>query len=223
MSIGAGMLMANQAALAANSGGAPGGGTAGAAGPGFARYAPYLGIGTMLGGSIMDYIGQRQGAKSVQAEAERQAAEAALFNARRRKLLQAEIAAFDPQAETALSTGALLQAQRATAPAMRAGGRALGLSSGAATSANRALLPAQRMAAHRTAGGLERMAADERMQRLAMDTGDIDQEQALAEALYDQRLGVAGRKGGAWRLGGQLLQSSGMPLMSYAMNQPKAA
>ncbi len=199
------------------------GGVGASPGAGGNNWSAWGGAGLLLGGSILDYIGQRQGATAIQSEAERQAAEAALFNARRRELLNAEIARFDPQAEGALATGALLRAQRATTPAVRAGGRALGLSPTATAHVGRSMLPVQRVNAHGIAAGQEARAYGDRMQRLAMDTGAIDDEQAFAESLYDQRLGLAGRKGGAWRLGGQLLQSGGMPLISHAMNQPKAA
>jgi hypothetical protein len=190
-------------------------------GGGGSSASAYLGAAGLLGGTIMDYIGQRQGARSMQAETERQLAEEQAFNARRRQLLQGEIARRDPQRSTALASGALIRATRASRPAVAAGGKALGLPQGAVTSVNRTMEPAQRVGAYRTAGNMLSEQDRQAMARLGLATSAIDDEQELQRSLYDQRTGVAGQKGGAWRMGGQMLQGGGAAAIGGAMGAPR--
>lgn len=176
-----------------------------------------LSLAAMLGGGLLDYYGQRQGAKAMQSEAERQAAEQEAMSIRRHQMLMEELGRFDPQAQQALSTGALLRSQRATGPALAAGGKALGLSGDAVRSAGRSILPMQRLQATRQGGMDADRMQRERMQTLGVDLGALDDEQQMLAALYPMRNQVAGQKGAGYRLAGGLLSGAGTAGVNLAM------
>lgn len=223
MSLMAGMQMNHALLQAANSGGAPGGGTAGegagaapAAGGGMGAYG---GLALLLGGSLMDYYGQRKGASAMLAEAERQAAEQEVFTAEKRKLFEDELLRYDPNAQAALASGGFLRSQAATRPALAAGGKALGLNAGSVASVGRGLLPLQRVSAHQGAATGQDARLREGQRRLSIDTAGVQDRQDMASALYPMRNQRAGMVGAEWRTGGQVLQGGGMPLIMHSMAQ----
>lgn len=174
-----------------------------------ANVAAYAGLAGLLGGSVMSYVGQEQGANAIQAESEKQLAEEQAFNDQRRQLFRDEVDRQSPQAGPALATNALMRAQHASRPAAAAGGKALGLTPGVGGDVNREIAPQQRVQANQTAGGLLSDRNRQALARLGLATSAIDDEQEMKRKLYDQRLGVAGQKGSAWRTGGALLSAGG--------------
>jgi hypothetical protein len=176
-----------------------------------------FGLASMLGGGLLSYLGERQGAKSMQREAERQAAEQEALSIQRHQRLSSELNRFDPQTQQALNTGGFLRSQQATAPALAAGGRALGLSGSAVASTGRGLLPAQRLQATQQGIGRGDGMQRQRLQALGVDLTGFDDEQVMRSSLYPMRSQTAGQKGSALRLGGGLLSGAGMPLLTNAM------
>jgi hypothetical protein len=188
----------------------------GAASPGMSPLAG-AGLLAMLGGGILDYMGQRRGAQSMQDEAERQAAEQEALSIQRHGMLTKELGRFDPQSQQAFTTGALLRSQAATRPALSAGGKALGLSGSSVASAGRSLLPMQRLQATQQGGrDVDRQMA-ERMRTLGIDMSGIDDEQQMLAALYPMRNQIAGQAGAGYRLAGGMLSGVGAPAVNLAM------
>ena len=181
------------------------------------NWGALAGAGLMVGGGLLDYIGQRQGSRSMLDEAERQAAEQEALSRARHLELIAGLGRYDPNALGTQTGVQMNRATSATNPALAAGGAALGVSPG---SVGRALLPAQRRAAQGAAHGVESGRQDDSRRTIMRGQQSIDDTADFARALYPMRSQVAGQKGSALRLGGSMMQGFGAPLMSYSMAQP---
>jgi hypothetical protein len=178
------------------------------------------GLVSMLGGGLLDYFGQQQGARAMEREAKRQAAEQEAYAAQYHQRLADALGRVNPQAAPAYTTGALLRAQAATHPAIQAGGAALGLSPDATVSAERALLPAHRLAAVQTAEQDANREHAELMRQLGVDLAGIDEERQMRASLYPMRSQIAAQRGAGYRLAGSMLSGAGMPAITMAMARP---
>ena len=178
-----------------------------------------LGGVAMLGGGLLDYVGQTQGARALEREAKRQAAEqAAMLEARHAAYVRA-LGRADPAQRGAVSGGQALLRVNASTPVIAAGGRALGLGSGQTANVGRSLLPSQIIGAQRASGDIVQDRTQENVGRLNNEQGDLDAAMQGASALYPMRDEIAKSAGSGLRLGGQLLSSAGMPLLVAGMNQ----
>lgn len=176
-----------------------------------------------LGGGLLNYYGQTQGAKAMQEEADRQAAEQQAFSQARYGQVQAALDRQDPSAAGVGATVSAARQSAATAPALAAGSTALGLGGGSRASVGQALLPMQRMSALQEGRGGADRHTSQNLGRLRQDTGRIDDASRLAQGVYASQLGAAGSKGAAFRTGGELMQGAGMATMVAAMNQAPEA
>lgn len=200
--------------LGENANGAPGGG--GMSGGTMAA----LGGTAMLGGALLDYYGQRQGAKAAEQEALRQAAEQeGMLQARHAAYMQA-LGRADPAQGGGVAGQQANLRMRAAAPAMAAGGKVLGLSGGQVASVGRALLPSQITGGQQAARGVMQQRRGENATQLSNEQGDLDAAMQGAAALYPMRNEIAKMKGAEYRTGGQMLGAAGMPLLVAGMSQP---
>lgn len=179
-----------------------------------------LGAAAILGGSLLDYYGQRQGAKSLDAEGRRQSEEQrAMLEARQAAYMQALGRANPAQRGAVVGQQSALR-MNASAPALAAGGSALGLSGGQVAAVGRAMLPTQMAQGQQATDGVVQQRRDETMSQLRNEQGDIDAAMQGAAALYPMRNEIAKSKGAKYRTGGELIGSVGMPLLVAGMNQP---
>lgn len=178
-----------------------------------------IGGGAYLLGTGLEYLGQRQGARAMQDEAERQAAEQAAFSQQRHLRLMGELARMQPGERGALGQASLQRRMAATTPALQAGGSALGLNAAQIAGVGAAAMPQQRILAQREAGGILQDRSGQRLAAMGADMGQIRDQQQMAAQLYAQQSALAGAKGEGWRMLGRGLQS-GLPMVGAAMGQP---
>lgn len=105
------------------------------------------------------------------------------------------------------------------APALAAGGQALGLGAGSRARVGRALLPAQRLAATRSGQASATRRTGENIAGLTRDNAALNESAGLSAALYPMRTSAAGNKGAMLRTGGDLMTGAGMNLAVASMNQ----
>ena len=202
---------------AASTGGTAAGSSSGGMSGGLAAG---LGIGAMVGGGLLNYAGEVQGAKAMQREADRQAAEQQSFSQQRHAALLAELGRYNPEAQQQLAQYGLQRSMAASQPALAAGGAALGLGAGQVASAGRALMPVQRLQANQGAAAQDAQRADLGLAHAGSQMAGVDRSAQLASGLYGAQTSAAGQRGAGLRLAGQTLGAMGMPLLAYGMNQP---
>lgn len=174
----------------------------------------------MLAGAGLGYLGERQGAKAMQREADRQAAEQAALNEAHQRALVAELGRFDPAEQANLATAGVLQRRAAATPSLQAGGKALGLSRASVARAGAPLYARQALAAQGQAANVEGQRANVRMSQLGSHLAGLDESKRQAAALYGQQLQAAGSKGAGLRMLGQGLGAAGQMALMYGMSQP---
>ena len=177
-----------------------------------------IGMGSMLLGNVFDYLGQRQGAKAMVSEAQRQAQEQEAFSQQRYNTIMGTLAQHNPAQGQGLGQVALQRRMGALKPALAAGGRALGVSQPGQASVAAGMMPQQAVAAQ---GEGQRVRAGREGQLQAQLGGNLqtqDAQRQMAGSLYDQRLAMAGQAGEGYRMIGRGLQM-GMPLVGLAMGR----
>ncbi len=175
----------------------------------------------MLGGSILDYIGQSQGARAMQAESNRQVAEQTAALAEQRRLLDSYLSGVDPAAElSAGSTANFIRSDAALSPAIAAAGKRLGVSGAATGSALAAARRRVRPAAFDAARAQGSARDGFRQGQLGINTGAVARGAAENAQLYDGRLAVAGLKGQGLRAAGSGISQAGTMMLMHAMQQP---
>lgn len=179
-----------------------------------------IGAGAYLLGAGLNYMGERQGARSMQDEAERQAAEQAAFARQRHQNLIAALGRYDPNAQPAVAGAQTNARMNAATPALAAGGKALGVST---QPVGAGLLAGQRLAGQSAAAGIEGGRQQQSMRRLDTENANVDASSQMAQQTYGAQSAAAGQSGAASRLAGSTIQSVGMPLMVMGMNQKAEA
>jgi hypothetical protein len=178
-----------------------------------------LGAVAHLLGAGLNYMGQSQGAKAMQREAERQAQIQADIARQKHLAVIESLGRYDPNAQGVLAGMQARRGMQAAAPAIAAGGAALGLQGGQTVPVGAGIMTGQRVAGQRAAAEIQGQRTAQNLQRLAATERGINESGQLAGQLADASVTNAGNKGSALRLAGEITQGVGMPLMVMGMNQ----
>lgn len=182
-----------------------------------------LGAGAFLGGQLLNYLGESQGAKSMQREAEYQAEIQREIARQKHQAVIAALAQYDPNAQGVLAGVQAQQGMNAAAPALAAGGAALGLQGGQIAPVGAGLLTGQRLAGQKAAAGIQGQRTGQNLQRLATTERGLNESGQMAGQLGESAISNAGNNGAALRLAGSTLGGVGMPMMVMGMNQAAPA
>lgn len=178
------------------------------------------GLGVM-GGGILEGIGQRQGLQSIEGELGRQKQEWAAGNAEQQGMIEQELA----KRRAALNADVIapgMAAQSAAMGGMTTMGRGLGLGGANVAQVRSGLMPLMPIQARKV--GKAKQAADEDTRMADLNT-DLDQSRSAQELMgstYPDRLKIAAQTGSTQRRLGVFAQQAGKGIFSMGSTPGKS-
>lgn len=186
-----------------------------------------IGMGSMIGGQVLGGIGEYQAARAMRDAGRRNLEDERRFNQQRQRAFNDELTYREanpaPDRERIDAGSRVRSGLRAIAPAATAGAQSLNLTGADASRAVSAVQPGILTNALTDAASARREDDAGRMVDLSNTMSDIEERRRINQALGQQRMALAGQRGGLWRALGSGISNVGSLATIAAMSQAPGA